>query len=130
MSVTKPQPAERPATDATSDVASEPDRYFGKPIPRSEDARLLSGNGRYLDDLGHNALIAAFVRSPHAHARITGIDTDAASELAGVHAIYTYEDLEADSAGMAENLPLLIPHPAITAPRNGYPLAKDEVNTS
>ncbi|BCN49957.1 dehydrogenase [Prescottella equi] len=128
MSVTKPQPAERPATDAASEVASGPDRYFGKPIPRGEDARLLSGNGRYLDDLGHNALIAAFVRSPHAHARITGIDTDAASELAGVHAIYTYEDLEADSAGMAENLPLLIPHPAITAPRNGYPLAKDEVN--
>ncbi|MGW9339971.1 hypothetical protein ACWGT4_32260, partial [Streptomyces albidoflavus] len=92
MSVTKPQPAERPATDAASEVASGPDRYFGKPIPRGEDARLLSGNGRYLDDLGHNALIAAFVRSPHAHARITGIDTDAASELAGVHAIYTYED--------------------------------------
>ncbi len=68
------------------------------------------------------------MRSPHAHARILDIAVDAALELPGVHAIYTYDDLEADSPEMAENLPLLIPHPAITAPRNGYPLAKDEVN--
>ncbi|MDA3644032.1 xanthine dehydrogenase family protein molybdopterin-binding subunit [Saccharopolyspora indica] len=125
MSITKPHP---PKTAAPDDAPEQPDKLFGKPIPRSEDARLLSGEGRYLDDLGHNALIAAFVRSPHAHARITAIDVGAALDMPGIHAIYTYDDLEADSPEMAENLPLLIPHPAIVAPRNGYPLAKDEVN--
>jgi CO/xanthine dehydrogenase Mo-binding subunit len=38
------------------------------PVQRSEDARLITGQGRYLDDLGQDALAAAFVRSPHAHA--------------------------------------------------------------
>ncbi|MGV9865155.1 aerobic carbon-monoxide dehydrogenase large subunit [Rhodococcus koreensis] len=127
MSVTKPRTAPAGTKDTGRDTA-ESEKLFGTPIPRTEDARLLSGNGRYLDDLGHNALIAAFVRSPHAHARITGIDIDPALDLPGVHAIYTYDDLVDDSPEMAENLPLLIPHPAITAPRNGYPLAKDEVN--
>ena len=37
---------------------------FGAPVQRKEDPRLLTGNGRYLDDLGHDALAAAFVRSP------------------------------------------------------------------
>ncbi|MFC7448051.1 aerobic carbon-monoxide dehydrogenase large subunit [Rhodococcus daqingensis] len=119
MSVTK-KAATKPTT------GSEP--LFGKPLPRSEDTRLLSGKGKYLDDLGHDALIAAFVRSPHAHARITGIDIDAALGLPGIYAVYTYEDIAADSPAMAEALPLLIPHPAIIAPRNGFPLAKDEVN--
>lgn len=113
---------------ASTDHGTESGKSFGTPIARVEDRRLVSGNGRYLDDLGHGALAAAFVRSPYAHARIGGIDIDAALEVPGVHAIYTYEDLESDSPEMAENLPLLIPHPAITAPRNGFPLAKDEVN--
>ncbi|WP_024796575.1 aerobic carbon-monoxide dehydrogenase large subunit [Tomitella biformata] len=113
-------------TDTPTTTASEP--LFGKPIPRSEDNRLLSGKGKYLDDLGHGALIGAFVRSPYGHARIVDIDIDAALELPGVHAVYTYEDIAADSEELAECLPLLIPHPAIIAPRNGYPLAKDEVN--
>ncbi|AUS34946.1 MULTISPECIES: aerobic carbon-monoxide dehydrogenase large subunit [Rhodococcus] len=121
--------AKHPASDhSTADHSVADDgKFFGKPIPREEDTRLLSGQGRYLDDLGHNALIAAFVRSPHAHARIIDIDIDQALEVPGVHAIYTYEDLLADTPEMAENLPLLIPHPGIIAPRNGYPLAKDEV---
>ncbi|KXF50376.1 xanthine dehydrogenase [Rhodococcus sp. SC4] len=120
MSVTTKQAATIPTTGS--------EHLFGKPLPRTEDTRLLSGNGKYLDDLGHDALIAAFVRSPHAHARITGIDIDAALGLPGIYAVYTYEDLAADSPSMAETMPLLIPHPAIIAPRNGFPLAKDEVN--
>lgn len=119
MSTTRTAPPHTPTNTAP---------LFGQPLSRSEDNRLLSGEGRYLDDLGHGALIAAFVRSPHAHARITGIDIDAALGMPGVHAVYTYEDLEADSEAMAEGLPLLIPHPAIVAPRNGFPLAKDKVN--
>ena len=51
---------------------------FGAAVLRKEDLRLAAGNGRYLDDLGHHALAAAFLRSPHAHARIVDIDvTDA-----------------------------------------------------
>ncbi len=98
---------------------------FGEPIARVEDDRLLRGRGAYLDDLGHDALAAAFVRSPHAHARITGIDVSGALDTGGLVAIYTYEDLP---GRIAEPLPLLIPHPALTHPRTGYPLAADEVN--
>src|SRR5258707_4826818 len=98
---------------------------FGEPIARLEDDRLLRGNGAYLDDLGHDALAAAFVRSPHAHARVLDIDVSAALDVDGLVAVYTYEDLP---GRVAEPLPLLIPHPALTHGRTGYPLAADEVN--
>jgi len=98
---------------------------FGEPIPRVEDDRLLRGDGAYLDDLGHDALAVAFVRSPHAHARVLDIDVAGALDVAGVAAIYTYEDLP---GRLAEPLPLLIPHPALTHGRTGYPLAAGEVN--
>jgi carbon-monoxide dehydrogenase large subunit len=100
-------------------------RMFGQRMPRVEDPRLLSGQGRYLDDLGIDALAAALVRSPHAHARIVDIDVSAALEVDGLVAIYTYDDLEGRAA---EPLPLLIPHPTLTQGRTGYALAKDEVN--
>ncbi|MGH3385949.1 MAG: aerobic carbon-monoxide dehydrogenase large subunit [Nocardioidaceae bacterium] len=100
-------------------------RIFGEPIPRREDPRLLAGQGRYLDDLGHGALAAAFVRSPHAHARIVDIDVSDALEVEGLVAIYTHEDLPGQ---VGDPLPLLIPHPTLTQPRTPYPLAKDEVN--
>ena len=100
-------------------------RQFGERVQRREDPRLLTGNGRYLDDLGHDALAAAFVRSPHAHARVTDIDIDDAWEVDGVEGIYTWEDL---TERTAEPLPVLIPHPALTHARTGHPLAKDEVN--
>ncbi|MCW2616953.1 MAG: coxL [Modestobacter sp.] len=101
-------------------------KLFGEPVRRREDARLIIGKGRYLDDIGSAAtLAAAFVRSPHAHARITDVDVEGALDVEGLVAIYTYEDLHGP---MAEPLPVLIPHPQLTAPRTGYPLAKDEVN--
>ena len=100
-------------------------KLFGQRVARVEDPRLVSGQGRYLDDLGHDALAVAFVRSPHAHARITGIDVSAALDVDGLVAIYTYDDLD---ARMAEPLPLLIPHPTLTHGRTPYPLAKSEVN--
>ena len=56
---------------------------FGEPIVRREDPRLITGQGRYLDDLGRDALAAAFVRSPHAHARVTDIDVDDAARRRG-----------------------------------------------
>jgi CO/xanthine dehydrogenase Mo-binding subunit len=98
---------------------------LGQRVPRSEDPRLVTGNGRYLDDLGHDALEAAFVRSPHAHARITDIDVTDALDVEGLVAIYTYEDLE---ERMAEPLPLLIPHGDLTHGRTQYALARNEVN--
>ncbi|GGO18836.1 dehydrogenase/oxidase [Microbispora rosea subsp. aerata] len=91
---------------------------------RREDARLITGQGRYLDDLGAGALAAAFVRSPHAHARIVDIDVSAALDVEGLVAIYTWEDLP---GALAEPLPLLIPHPALTHGRTAYPLAREIV---
>src|SRR3954454_20159392 len=100
-------------------------KLFGTKVPRVEDDRLLRGDGRYLDDLAPDALHAAVLRSPHAHARITGIDVDAVLDVEGVLAVYTYDDL---SGPMADPLPLLIPHPTLTHGRTQYALAKDEVN--
>lgn len=100
-------------------------RLFGASVHRREDPRLLTGNGRYLDDLGRGALAAAFVRSPHAHARIADIDVTGALEVEGLVAIYTHEDLP---GRVGEPLPLLIPHPALTHGRTGYALAREEVN--
>src|SRR5680860_123409 len=98
---------------------------FGARIKRSEDPRLVTGNGRYRDDLGHDALEVAFVRSPHAHARILEIDVTDALDVDGLVAIYTYDDLD---ARMTEPLPLLIPHPALTHGRTQFALANAEVN--
>ena len=64
-------------------------KSFGEPILRKEDPRLVSGQGRYLDDLGHDALAAAFLRSPHASARILDIDVTDALEVPGLIGIYT-----------------------------------------
>ena len=100
-------------------------KLFGQRVPRVEDPRLVSGQGRYLDDLGHDALAVAFVRSPHAHARITDVDVTAALDVDGLVAIYTYDDLD---GRMGEPLPLLIPHPTLTQGRTPYPLANGEVN--
>ncbi|MGH3381496.1 MAG: xanthine dehydrogenase family protein molybdopterin-binding subunit, partial [Actinoallomurus sp.] len=97
---------------------------FGEAIVRREDPRLITGQGRFLDDLGRHALAAAFVRSPHAHARVIGIDVDDALDVEGLVAIYTWEDLH---GRVGEPLPLLIPHPALTHGRTAYPLARDVV---
>ena len=67
---------------------------FGQPIVAASRTRaVLVGRGAYLDDLGRDALAAAFVRSPYAHARITDIDVCAAFEVDDLVAIYTYDDL-------------------------------------
>ncbi|HET8613978.1 MAG TPA: aerobic carbon-monoxide dehydrogenase large subunit [Actinomycetales bacterium] len=107
-------------------------RSLGEPVTRSEDPRLLRGDGRYLDDLGQDALEVAFVRTPHAHARVVDIDVSQALDVDGVVAVYTYDDLlesdEQEGTHVSEPLPLLIPHPGLHSPRTPYALAKDEVN--
>jgi CO/xanthine dehydrogenase Mo-binding subunit len=112
----------RPEVETPAEPVAGP---FGKALLRKEDLRLAAGEGRYLDDLGHEALAAAFLRSPHAHARILDIDITEALDVDGLVAIYTYDDLD---GRVAEPLPLLIPHPSLHAPRTGYPLARDIVN--
>lgn len=73
---------------------------LGQSIARREDQRFLTGRGRYTDDTAPaGALAVLFVRSPHAHARIAGIDTTAALGSPGVAAVYTASDLVADKVG-------------------------------
>src|SRR5215218_9947464 len=73
---------------------------LGQSIARREDRRFLTGKGRYADNTAPSeALAVLFVRSPHAHARIAGIDTGAALASPGVAAVYTAEDTAADKLG-------------------------------
>lgn len=81
------------------------DTYIGTSVVRPQAARLLAGRGVYVDDLrlprmGH----AAFVRSPHAHARIAAIDRTAAQALPGVIAVVTGEELAAVCDGWVGTL--------------------------
>jgi len=63
-------------------------------VPRREDPRLLRGEGRFVDDIKLSGMLhAAFVRSPHAHARIRAIRTEPARRLPGVAHVYTVADL-------------------------------------
>lgn len=71
--------------------------HIGDPVPRVEDARLLTGRGRYSDDRdAPGQTYAAVVRSPHAHAIIRAIDTAAARSVPGVLAVLTGADWLAD----------------------------------
>jgi carbon-monoxide dehydrogenase large subunit len=73
---------------------------IGTPVRRREDYRFLTGQGTYTDDINRpRQLYAYIVRSPHASARIDGIDTTAAAKAAGVVTIYTGKDMEADGIG-------------------------------
>ncbi|WP_440997895.1 xanthine dehydrogenase family protein molybdopterin-binding subunit [Arhodomonas sp. SL1] len=73
---------------------------IGQPVKRREDERFLRGQGRYTDDLHFpNEAYAYFLRSPHAHARIGGVDVSAARSAEGVVAVLTGEDLAADGVG-------------------------------
>ena len=73
---------------------------IGQPVRRTEDPRLLVGQGRFVDDLApREALHAVFVRSPHAHARIASIDLDAARAIPGVVAVVTGAELRAAARG-------------------------------
>jgi carbon-monoxide dehydrogenase large subunit len=70
-------------------------KYFGASVRRREDPRYLRGEGRFVDDIKLPGMLhAAFVRSPHAHARIVAIRTEAARRLRGVAHVLTFADLE------------------------------------
>ncbi|HEY3751461.1 MAG TPA: xanthine dehydrogenase family protein molybdopterin-binding subunit [Pseudonocardiaceae bacterium] len=92
---------------------------IGAGIERREDDRLLTGRGRYLDDLElPGVLHAAFLRSMFAHANILSIDADAARELPGVVAVYTGADLVEIQKPLAPKVlhPQLINYPRLPMP--------------
>jgi CO/xanthine dehydrogenase Mo-binding subunit len=100
-------------------------RSFGQPVRRTEDARLLEGQGTFLDDIDvPGAAHVAFVRSSVAHARIRGLDLSGVQKRSGVFAVFAHADL----AELGRPLPLLFPHPNLEHPRTQHPLASDEVN--
>src|SRR4051812_25643232 len=90
---------------------------LAQPVRRVEDPRLLIGAGRYTDDIVlPGMLFGVVLRSPHAAAKITGLDTAAAKTLPGVHGVYTAADLAADNIGP-------LPCAALVNNRDGSPQA-------
>jgi carbon-monoxide dehydrogenase large subunit len=86
--------------------------HIGKPIPRKEDYRLLTGTATYVDDIAvPDALHACFVRSPHAHARILGIDSAAALAMPGVVTVLTGKELAEVTARLRVAPPIEGLHP-------------------
>src|SRR6476661_5928920 len=82
-------------------------RFIGQPIPRTEDARLLTGRGQFSDDFSFpGQTYAALARSPHAHARIVRIDTAAAKKMPGVIGVFTGADCLADNLNPIPHDPL------------------------
>ncbi|MBM4423856.1 MAG: xanthine dehydrogenase family protein molybdopterin-binding subunit, partial [Chloroflexi bacterium] len=103
-------------------------RYFGAPITRNEDARLLTGQALFVDDVElPDMLHAAFLRSAYAHARINRIDVSRARERKGVAAVFTAADL----GSLWGPGPLLVQPPPVPGiafnARTQVPLAKDKV---
>ncbi len=102
------------------------ERFVGKSVQRREDAALLTGQGTFTDDIVvPGTLHLAVVRSPHAHARILGVDVSAALELPGVVAVFTGEDLAGE---FAIGLPCGWPVTEDIKVPDHPPLARGEVN--
>src|SRR5216684_2410251 len=82
-------------------------RFIGKPLVRKEDARLITGRGRFSDDFSVDGqACAVMLRSPHAHARILGIDARRATAMPGVLGVFTGADCLADGLGAIPHDPL------------------------
>jgi carbon-monoxide dehydrogenase large subunit len=97
-----------------NDITIAPEKFqvIGKPIVRKEDARLVTGGGRFSDDFNlEGQAHAAMVRSPHAHARIVRIDCVRARALPGVLGVFTGADCLADG---------LVPIPHDPLPKTKY----------
>jgi len=94
--------------------------WVGRSIPRVEDAALLTGRGRFIDDLGvrPGTLHAAILRSPHAHADIVSIETSAAKRAPGVVAVLDGEDVKGLTASLVVG---------VKAPVQCWPIAVERV---
>ena len=102
------------------DIHPETAPWVGRSIPRIEDAALLTGGGRYIDDLGTppGTLHAAILRSPHAHAEIASLDTAQALAAKDVAAVLTGADVRALTSSLAVG---------VRAPIECWPIALDRV---
>jgi aerobic carbon-monoxide dehydrogenase large subunit len=97
---------------------------LGRPRPRKEDARLVTGQTSWTDNIVLPGMLhMAFLRSPYAHARITSVDVSAAKQLPGVIAAFT----GADFAGEQGSLPCAWPVTEDIVIPNHPPMAVDEV---
>lgn len=95
----------------------------GRSHLRTEDPRLVTGQGAYLDDLRPDGVVhAIFVRSPLAHGVVTGVDTTDAQRMPGVLGVFTGSDL-----GVDRHMPDMHPSPATESSVQGHPLAAEEV---
>ena len=89
------------AAEPTAGTEHTAGRFVGQSVIRREDPRLLTGHGRYVDDVALPGMLhAAFVRSDVARARVTRIDVEAARALPGVHAVLTAAELNAGSGSL------------------------------
>ncbi len=97
--------------------------YIGRRMPRREDERLITGRGRYAGDIKLEGMLhLALSRSPVPHARMVGIETEAARAMPGVVAVWTAADLPQATPGLSDFAPVGIE-------RRGRPiLSRDEVN--
>src|SRR5580765_2670815 len=101
-------------------------QMVGARIHRREDPRLITGGGRYVEDLVLPGLLSmAVVRSPHAHARITGIDTAVARAIPGVVAVLTAADFKAGLSGTHPVAPAFVADKHTVPDR--FPIAESEV---
>src|SRR6185312_2070703 len=99
---------------------------IGAKIHRREDPRLITGGGRYIEDLTRvGVLHMVVVRSPHAHARITGIDITRAQGMPGVVAVLTAADFKSALVGTHPVAPAFVPDKHTVPER--YPIAESEV---
>lgn len=102
-------------------------KHFGARVTRLEDPALLAGRGRFTDDINlPGALNACFVRSPHGHAKINGIEPSAALAMPGVHAVFTAQDLPEPMR--SERIPMMLPVADTKTMRTQHCLAHGEVN--
>ena len=100
-------------------------RYIGAEVQRMEDPRLITGHGRYVDDITMQSMLhAAFLRASQAHAKIRSIDTSRAAEMPGVQRVFTLADFAPE---YRKPMNQLYPAPVIEQNKTQYPLAKDEV---
>src|SRR5713226_2480936 len=107
-------PAKAPARPKNGNQASKAAHWVGKKLKRKEDPRLIQGISHYTDDLKLAGMIyCAFTRSPHAHAEIKVILTDAARALPGVVAVFT----AADTSGVG-SVPCAVQMPDLKVPKH------------
>ncbi len=82
---------------STIERTAAPDKWVGQAMRRKEDPRMITGQGRYVDDIVlPGMLYMAIVRSSEAHAKIVSIDASGAREAPGVHGVFTGEDVTLD----------------------------------